>query len=108
MPGDQDALDLMPLSLRAKIPKLYSMDGWEPEKVPIAVKIFGGPYTGFFTEFDGEDTLFGFARIKGLGDGELGYSSLSELQSLRLPFRLERDLYFGSHTLAEVKSGKAY
>ena len=79
MPGDQDALDLMPPSLRAKIPKLYSMDGWEPEKVPIAVKIFGGPYTGYFTEFDGEDTLFGFARIEGHGDGELGYASLSEL-----------------------------
>lgn len=47
--------------------------------------------------------LFGLADLFGDG-GDLGYVLLSELESVKLPFGLgiERDLYYGDHTLSEV------
>ena len=53
------------------------------------------------TEFDGEDTFFGLAC--GL-EKELGYFSLSELESVRGPMGLEiePDLYWEPKTLAEI------
>jgi hypothetical protein len=46
--------------------------------------------------------FFGLAEIH---EKELGYFTLSELQSVRLPFGLgiERDMYFGKHTLNEFR-----
>lgn len=53
--------------------------------------------TWLFTELDpsDEDTLFGLCDL-GLGEPELGYVSLSELQTVRGRFGLhvERDLHF--------------
>jgi hypothetical protein len=53
------------------------------------------------TEFDGNDTFFGL--VDGL-EKELGYFSLSELQSVRGPLGLpiERDLYWRPKTLKEI------
>ena len=49
--------------------------------------------------------LFGYCDL-GLGPGmaELGYVMLSELKALKGPagLRVERDLYYGEHTLEEV------
>ena len=65
---------------------------------PPAVKFFSpcGAATWLFSELSEDgDTLFGLADL-GFGSPELGYSSLSEIASARLPFGLgiERDLYF--------------
>ena len=65
---------------------------------PPAVKFFSpcGAATWLFSEFaEGGDTLFGLSDL-GFGSPELGYSSLSEIASVRLPFGLgiERDLHF--------------
>ena len=63
------------------------------------VKFFNpcGAATWLFSELDPEDgdTLFGLADL-GFGSPEMGYSSLSEIAALRLPFGLgiERDLNF--------------
>lgn len=69
----------------------------EPDPVPV-LKLFNplGPATWLATELaeDG-DALFGLADL-GFGCPELGYFSLSEIASVRLPFGLgiERDLGF--------------
>lgn len=64
-----------------------------------ALKLFNpcGAATWLITEMDPEDhdRLFGLADL-GLGFPELGYVSLSDLASVRLPFGLgiERDIHF--------------
>lgn len=69
----------------------------EPDPAPV-LKLFNplGPATWLATELaeDG-DALFGLADL-GFGCPELGYFSLSEIASVRLPFGLgiERDLGF--------------
>jgi len=62
-----------------------------------AVKFFcpWGAATWLISEWDGEDRMFGLCDL-GHGSPELGYVSLSELQSIRGRFGLtiERDLHF--------------
>ena len=59
-------------------------------------------WTWYVTEFDGEDSFFGY--VVGF-EKELGYFSLSELQGIRgaLGLPVERDLYFEPKPLSEVK-----
>ena len=96
-------MKLLTKALRSKLPPLYTNEGKKPEEVKIIVKFFDptGSWTWYATEFDGKDTFFGFVR--GF-ENELGYFSLSELKSVKTGFGLgiERDLYFGEHTLAEA------
>lgn len=93
--------------LFAKYP-LYSQDGKMYDAVVIA-KFFmpGSVFTWYATEavkLDNGDYEF-FGYVDGL-EGEFGYFTLSQLQSLRGRFglRVERDMYFdcGKTTLAEV------
>jgi len=95
---------LMTEELRKQLPKLYSQ-----EKVPdpmVVVKYFS-PYSQavwYVTEFDGDDTMFGWCDL-GFGEGELGYISLSELSETNrngLPL-VERDLYWKPVTLSTAK-----
>ncbi len=91
----------------AKYP-LYSQDGKGKEAVVIA-KFFmpGSCFTWYVTEAEkltnGDYEFFGY--VDGL-EGEFGYFTLSQLQSLRgrWGLRVERDMYFdcGKTTLAEV------
>jgi len=96
-------MKLLTKALRSKLPPLYANEGKKTEEVKIIVKFFDptGSWTWYATEFDGKDTFFGFVR--GL-ENELGYFSLYELESIQGKFGLgiERDLYFGEHTLAEA------
>jgi hypothetical protein len=81
-----------------------------PESTPVICKFFvpWGSGTWFITEAEREDDdlrLFGFCDL--FGDpscAELGYLMLSELANVRGPggLRIERDLYYGPHTLADV------
>ena len=69
----------------------------EPDPLPV-LKLFNpcGAATWLATELDEDgDTLFGLADL-GFGCPELGYFSLSEIESVRLPggLGIERDLYF--------------
>ena len=69
----------------------------EPDPVPV-LKLFNpvGAATWLATELaEDDDTLFGLVDL-GFGCPELGYFSLSEIASARLPFGLgiERDLGF--------------
>lgn len=76
--------------------RLSSETGGAPVTMPV-VKFFcpWGAATWLFSEWDGQDTLFGLCDL-GHGMPELGYASLSELRSLKGPWGLtiERDLHF--------------
>lgn len=95
---------LMTTELRQTIPALYEQDGLGMDAV-VHCKFFC-PYsqwTCYVTEFDGQDTLFGWTTLDGM-TGELGYGSLGELLSAtrgRLPM-IERDRGFGGMTIAEA------
>lgn len=99
----REAYVYIPEELREKIPKLY---GAEHESSPMVwVKLFtpDSSWTWYITEFDGQDTCFGFV----VGDfPELGYFSLSEIARVRGPLGLpvERDLYFEPKPLEEVRA----
>lgn len=96
-------MELLTKEIRAKLPKLYST---ENEKDPMVVCKFFTPWsnwTWYATEFDGQDTFFGYVVGQ---DCELGYFSLSELQGVNGPFGIgiERDLYFKPQRLSQVKA----
>lgn len=87
-------MQLLTQELRKALPPLYN--GEEQGTAALALVKFFTPdagWTWYASEFDGEDTFFGLC----VGDeAELGYFSLSELESLRgkLGLPVERDLYF--------------
>ena len=60
-----------------------------------------GRWTWYITEYDGKDMLFGLVDGQ---DKELGYVSLSELESVRGPMGLpiERDIHWQPKTLEEI------
>jgi len=99
-------MKLMTKELRKKFPELYANEHKKPEEVEIIAKFFNpcGAATWWATEFNQEDTFFGYVNLGDDMCAELGYFSLSELESIRLPFglRIERDLHYSGHTLAEV------
>ena len=86
-----------------KFPRISETGDKKPEDVKIIAKFFHpfSHWTWYATEFDGKDLFFGFVR----GDfPELGYFTLSELQSVNINgIPIERDRFFGfDHTLKEV------
>ena len=88
--------------IRNILPKLYDQDNKNLSAIAY-VKFFtpDSNWTWYATEFDGKDTFFGL--VDGLCQ-ELGYFSLSELESVKGPFglKIERDLYFVPTTLEEL------
>jgi len=96
---------LLTKEILKKIPPLYSTEKKKPEDIPVHIHYFS-PYSGwdwYITEFDGKDIMYGLVR--GL-DTELGYVSLSELK--RMGMNIERDRYFGKHTLKEIMEKTRY
>lgn len=92
--------------------RLAALVGEKPEPDPVPVVKFFSPVgaaTWLATELDADgDTLFGLADL-GFGTPELGSFSLSEIESVRLPFGLaiERDLHFSTHFRLSVWSAWA-
>jgi hypothetical protein len=84
------------------LPKLYGQDGKGLNAIAY-VKFFtpDSNWSWYATEFDGNDIFFGL--VDGLCK-ELGYFSLSELESVRGPLglKIERDLNFKPTTLEEL------
>jgi hypothetical protein len=96
-------MQLLTPELRAQLPPLYSQEVKGPEAI-VHVKFFtpDSNWTWYATEFDGDDTFFGF--VQGFEE-ELGYFSLSELTSTQGPSGLpiERDLDFSPTPIAQVR-----
>jgi hypothetical protein len=69
-----------------KIPKLYETDN-KKGKHPLNLHYFMGSSDWYITEWDGDDTFFGYAILKNdLEMSEWGYISLSEILGLdRMP-----------------------
>ena len=89
-------MKLLTQVIRKRLPALYTN---ENDSDPVAqVKFFDpcGSFTWYATEYDGKDTFFGKVVSSLCPDGELGYFSLSELQSIKGPLGLgiERDRYW--------------
>ncbi|MGD8457513.1 MAG: DUF2958 domain-containing protein [Anaerolineales bacterium] len=97
--------NLLDQASREKLPPLYSGEEFGLDATA-HVKFFtpDSSWSWFASEFDGEDLFFGL--VIGL-EIELGYFSLSELQSVRGPLGLpiERDLYYEPKTLKELMDG---
>ena len=99
---------LITKAIEKAAPPLYANEHKEPEDVRVVAKFFNpcGRSTFYMTEYDPVERL-GYGFVRGEMDetcDELGYFSIAELESIRLPFGLtiERDIHFGPHTLARV------
>lgn len=95
-------MKLLTQSVRNSLPPLYSTQN---DADPVARVKFFTPWTcwtWYAFEFDGDDTFFGL--VEGL-ETELGYFSLSELESIRGPagLRIERDRYFQPKPLSQLQ-----
>ena len=89
-------MKLLTKEIREQLPFLYTNEDVDD---PIAIVKFFTPFsnwTWYATEFDGKDTFFGL--VDGF-DRELGYFSLSELESLGS--KIERDAWFDPTPLSE-------
>jgi hypothetical protein len=89
---------------RKALPPLYSQEKKGDQAIAY-VKFFDptGSGTWYAMEFDGTDRFFGY--VTGLGDDELGYFSLSELQRSkgRMGLGIERDRSFRPTPLSQIK-----
>ena len=95
-------MEVMAGELRRQLLPLYSAKR-DPDPI-VHAKYFAPwiSWTWHAIEFDGEDTFSGL--VDGL-DTELGYFSLSELQSAQGPggLQIERDLYCEPKPLSQVR-----
>jgi len=103
---------LMTQELRKQLPPLYAQEEKGMEAVAYA-RFFHAYGSGvwYITEFDGEDTCFGWAEVLP-GCGELGYFSLSELEALQAIINgrtipglqaIERDMHFAPARLCDIR-----
>lgn len=96
-------MKLLTKEILKALPALYSQEN-NPDPI-VQVKFFHpmSNWTWYATEYDGKDLFFG------LVDGhekELGYFSLSELQSVKVHgLGIERDMYFIPKPLSEIMKG---
>ena len=99
-------MKLLTKEIEKKLPKLYSQE--KVENPEIIVKFFcpWNQWTWFAYEGEkqeNDDWLF-FGMVHG-DDHEIGYFSLSDLESVSGPFglKIERDKYFDNHRLNEFR-----
>ena len=105
-------MKLLTKAIIKKIPALYATENQKAEEKKIVVKFFtpDAQWTWYVLEGseqeDGDWRFFGY--VKG-HEAELGYFMLSELKKVRgqLGLSIERDMYFGDYTLADVMAGRA-
>ncbi|MCE7700108.1 MAG: DUF2958 domain-containing protein [Methanobacterium paludis] len=105
-------MKLLTKRLESRIPKLYGTEHIPVEEKIVQVKYFlpGTGWSWLGVEYDPEQKLF-FGYVKsGLDESfsEWGYFSLTELESIGRPFRVERDLYFTPKEFGKLKKGLDY
>ena len=96
-------MQLLTQAIRDRLPPLGGSEAQPHDEIVVQAKFFtpDSSWTSYVTEFDGEDTLFGL--VVGF-EVEMGYFSLSELQSVRGPWGLPigRDRWFEPTPLCQV------
>lgn len=110
--GIGNAYDLIPQNIGGSIPNLYATDDDKPIGDKTAhLRFFfpAGSYTAYVIEHEPKTgELFTLTTMNG-EDWELGYASLSEIQSLEISgLKVERDLYFEPTQLKNIQELKAY
>jgi hypothetical protein len=91
---------LPPAPELARIPGERKTENVPPDETMIHLHYFGGPFDCYLAEVwedDGDWLGFGYTQIQGLGDGEWGLTSLSELEEINTHGGLviiERDLWW--------------
>ena len=99
-----NAYNLMPDSIRKRLPKLYSTEkGLIGDKVAYARYFFPmGAYTAYLLEYDPKSRI-GFGAVT-MGYGwELGNMSLDEMEGVKIHgLGIERDLFFSPKKLHEI------
>ena len=103
MKPNQEAHDLMPDEIAARIPPLYSTEHQTDPIVVLKYFIPCSSWTWYVMEYNPEERL-----LFGLVDGhvaEFGYFSLDEIEQVRGPFGLpvERDLHWSPTPLSEIQ-----
>lgn len=79
----------------------------QPKDIKIIVKFFGGGACSWYCyEYDPKERIYWcFANLGDPQMAECGTLSQDELESIKFPpfgLGVERDMYFGDHTLQEV------
>jgi hypothetical protein len=96
-------MQLLTKEILKRLPPLWSTEGTPLDQIIAQVKFFtpDAGWTWYAVEFDGKDLFWGLAH--GF-EKELGYFSLSELQSVRgtLGLPVERDRFFKPTPLKEL------
>ena len=96
-------MELLPESLKEKIPTLYSTESLSDPTIWVKYFHRSSNWTWYVQEYDPENRLF-FGLVCGF-EKELGYFSLDELLSVS---EIERDLYFTPKPLSDVKKEVGY
>ena len=101
-------MKLLTKEILSKTPDLMDNDGLDANKVKVTAKFFDptGSFTWFLTEIDKKDnnTCFGFVTSEFCPEGELGYFTINELESVvgQMNLGIERDKFFSPKTLMDV------
>ena len=103
---EESRMKLVTKEIENKLPGIGSTDGKDKKDVAVVAKFFtpDSNWTWYVTEGErkGSDFLF-FGLVDGF-EKELGYFTLSQIESIRGPLglKVERDLYFGKRFLSEL------
>jgi hypothetical protein len=97
-------MKLLTPEIAAKLPPIYANEHKAPSEIKVVAKFFNpcGRGTWYATEYDPDERMFfGYCH---LFEGELGYFSLDELESVKLPFGLgiERDVLWNENTTLQT------
>jgi len=86
------------------MPKIYAQEKTKSGDQIVYGHFFMGAHDWFITEFDGEDTFFGFAILNGdLDMAEWGYISFQELKDLKQSFmQVDFDKHWDKRPVREV------
>lgn len=104
-------MKLITKSLEKKLPRLRETENQTDPM--IIIKLFGGSsFTWYLTEYEPDTKMaFGYVDLGDPDNAELGYFSITELESLRFPpfgLGVERDLWFDPKPLSEIAYKKHY
>lgn len=97
-------MKLLTKELEAEFKKTGSQENVEDPKI-IAKYFGGGSYSFYATEYDPSTKVF-FGYVTGLFEDEWGYTSLEEMESIKLPpfgLGIERDLWFDNKHISDIK-----